>query len=118
MSLAIGDLDQGLFLDDTQDVLLGQDQVLDIVDLELGAAILSEQHLVASSNIHRNELTSIVAASLAYCQNGALLGALFAGGIRQEDATLGLLFAISGLYNNPVIADRPPYLQTINTGSS
>jgi hypothetical protein len=44
-------MDYGLVLNDAKNVLLGQDQVLDLVGLVLGATILGEEHLVA--NIHR-----------------------------------------------------------------
>src|SRR5919112_2936830 len=46
--------------DDRQDVLLGQDQQILIVELELGAAVLGEEHLVADRDIHRDTIAVLV----------------------------------------------------------
>src|SRR5687768_7902015 len=78
----------GPLFDDGQDVLLGQDQELFVIELELGAGILLEQDLLALAHLHRLALPVIQGAAGAGGQDGALLRALL-GGIRQDDAALG-----------------------------
>src|SRR6266540_4647352 len=94
--------DCALLLNNPQNVLFGQNQILDVVDLVLGAAVLGEQHLVAGLEIHRHAPAVVVQAALADGQNGAFHWALFAGGVGQEDPALGLRLAIRGLDHHPV----------------
>src|SRR5713101_3472334 len=70
------------------DVALLHDQVLDAVDLDLGARPFSEQHPVARLDVDRDELAALVAPAGAHGDDLALLR-LFLGGVRDDDAPGG-----------------------------
>src|SRR6266545_6127631 len=98
--------DCALLLNNAKNVLFGQNQILDVVDLVLGAAVLGEQHLVASLDVHRHAPAVVVQAALADGQDGTFHRALFAGRVGQEDPALGLLFAVRRL-DYDAVAERP-----------
>jgi co-chaperonin GroES (HSP10) len=50
-----------LALDDGEDVLLGQDQQILILELELGAGILGEEHDVANLDIELDAVAIVIA---------------------------------------------------------
>src|SRR5215475_12778590 len=66
------------------DVALFHDQVVDAVDLDLGARPLAEQHPVADLDVDRDELAGLIAATRADGNNLALRG-LFLRRIRDDD---------------------------------
>src|SRR4051812_45081619 len=76
-----------------EEVVLAHDQVLFAVDLDLGAAVLAEQHAVAGLDLERDDLAVLVALA---CADGDHLGLdrLLLRGVGDEQATggLGLLF--------------------------
>jgi co-chaperonin GroES (HSP10) len=49
---------------DGQDVLLGEDEQLLVVELELGAGVLGEEDLVADRHVERDAVAVVVAAPL------------------------------------------------------
>src|SRR6266542_1461274 len=98
--------DCALLLNNSQNVLFGQNQILDVVDLVLGAAVLGEQHLVAGLDVHRHAPAVVVQAALADGQDEALHRALFAGRVGQEDPALGLRLAIRRL-DHYTVSQRP-----------
>src|SRR6266540_2624984 len=98
--------DCALLLNNAKNVLFGQNQILDVVDLVLGAAILSEQHLIAGLDIHRHAAAVVIQPAFTDGQDHALHGALFAGRVGQVDAALGLLFAVRRL-DYDAVAERP-----------
>jgi len=50
---SFGEVFKGLLLDDREDLVLTEDQVLDPVDLDLGAAVLAEEDAVACLDLER-----------------------------------------------------------------
>src|SRR4051794_38716885 len=54
-----------LLADDRQDILLAEDEQLVVLQLELGAAILGEEHRVPNRERHRDALALIRQATLA-----------------------------------------------------
>ena len=88
--------------DDGEDVLLGQDQVLDVVDLDLTAGVLREDHLVADGDVEGDALAALlVEATVAHRLDQALLG-LLPGRVREHDAALGDLLALEGLDDDTI----------------
>src|SRR3984893_9522169 len=84
------------------DVALFHDQVLDAVDLDLGARPFAEQHPVAHLDVDGDELAVLVAATGPDRDNLALLR-LFLGGVRNDDAAGGLLLGIDALEHNTIM---------------
>src|SRR6185369_8809415 len=79
-------------LDDREDVLLADDEELVLFDLELGPGVLAVEDLLADLDVHRRALAVIVEPARADREDRSLLGLLL-GGVRQNDAALGHLFA-------------------------
>ena len=76
-------------VDDAEDVLLGHDQVVDVVDLDLGAGVVGEDHRVALLHAEGQVLAGLlVEVAVADRDDLALLG-LVLGGLGQVDAALG-----------------------------
>src|SRR6266536_3063847 len=67
-----------------QHIRLAQDQVLVRADLDLGAAVLGEDDLVALRQIHGDEVPALVPATRTDREHTAALR-LFPGGVRQDD---------------------------------
>src|SRR6185437_15134520 len=86
-----------------QDVGLAQDQVLLAAHLDLGAAVLRKDHLVALRDIKRNELAVLVSAG-ADLEHVAALRLLLCR-IRQDDAADRRLFLIED-FNDDAVAQR------------
>src|SRR5438046_2308727 len=79
--------------DDGQNVLLGDDQVLDLIELELVSRVLRVEHLVADLELHRNLGSVVQDPSGAHGLDDAFLRLLL-GGVRKHDPALGLLFTL------------------------
>src|SRR4026208_1936757 len=90
--------------DDREDVLLADDQQVLVLDLELGARVLAVQHLLADRGVQRDPLAFGVEGARARGEDQALLGLLL-GGVRQDDAALGHLFAF-GRLDDDAVAER------------
>src|ERR1700694_3509582 len=84
------------------DVALFHDQVLDTVELDLGARPLAEQHPVADLHVHRDELAVFVAAARADAGDLAL-GGLFLRRIGNDDPAGGLLFSLDALDDDTIV---------------
>src|SRR5437899_3274289 len=76
--------------DHAEDVLLAHDEVLLAVDLDLRSGVLAEQDPVADLHVERQHLAVLVHLALADGDHLALLRLLL-GGVRNDDAALGLL---------------------------
>src|SRR3989475_2439441 len=86
-----------LFGDETEDVLLTQNEKLLVVELEFGPGVLLEQNAVPLFEVHRDALAGVgVAVAGSDGKDAALLGLLL-GGVRQDDPTLSDLLALEGL---------------------
>jgi hypothetical protein len=90
------------FLEDTHDVAFLHDEVLDRIDLHLGARPLAEQNPVADLDVERNQLAGLVAAAGPDGSDLAL-GGLLLGGVRDDDATGSLLLGIDALDDDAVV---------------
>src|SRR5256886_16298928 len=94
-----------LLLDDAEDVFLAHHQMLLAVDLDLGAGVLREQHAVARLDVQGAHLSVLEDLAVSDSDDLALDGLLF-GGIRDDDATLRLLFLLHALDDHAVL-QRP-----------
>src|SRR5215813_8836116 len=100
---ASGGLFLGLgFLKDPHDVAFLHDEVLDAIDLDLGARPLAEQHAVADLHIQRNQLALLVTAAWPYGDDFPLRGFFFSG-VRDDDAAGALLLGIDALDDDAVV---------------
>src|SRR6267143_1332958 len=87
--------------DDCEHVLLGDDQVLDFVQLEFVAGVLGVKNLVADLELHRHLGAVVQDPSSAHGLDDAFLGLLL-GGVRKDDPALGLLFPVHRLDHDTV----------------
>ena len=76
------------------DVALLHDQVIDAVELDLGARPFAEQHAIALLQVDRNELARFVAATRADGDDLALRGLLL-GRVGDDDAAGGFRLGIN-----------------------
>jgi hypothetical protein len=81
---------------DGKHVLLGQDEVVGVVELELGTSVLGEEHFITNLHIQWDAVAIVVPAALTSGYDGAALWLLL-GGVRQHDAAGSHLFATSWL---------------------
>src|SRR5262249_8832546 len=78
------------------------DQVLDAVELDLGAGPLAEQDAVTSLDVERHERALLVTGARANGHDFAF-HRLFLGGVRNDDAALGLAFFLDSLDHDAVV---------------
>src|SRR4051812_43421576 len=91
-----------LGLDLGEDVGLAEHEQVLTVDLDLGAAVLAVEDLVALRDVERNALLAlVVVAAVAYGDDLALLRLLL-GGIGEDDAAGGRLLLLDGPHDQPV----------------
>src|SRR5258708_36333303 len=101
------------FLKDPHDVAFLHDEVLDAIDLDLGARPLAEQDAVADLHIQRNQFARLVAATRAYGDDFPLGGFLFSG-VWDDDAAGALLVGIDALDDDAVV--KRPTLHAVLLG--
>src|SRR6516162_9939584 len=89
-------------LDDPHDVAFFHDQVLDAVELDLGARPFAEQDAVADLDVERNELAGLIPGARTDGDDLALRRLLL-GGVGDDDAARGLLLGIDALDDNAVV---------------
>src|SRR5918993_489282 len=97
-----GGLFQGGALDDAHDVALLHDQEILAINAHLGAGPLAEQDAVAGLDVEGLDLAGLVAGARPGGDHLALLGLLL-GGVRDDDAALGLFFRVDAANDNPVV---------------
>src|SRR3954451_5737329 len=95
----------GALLEHAHDVAFLHDQQLVAVELDLGAGPLAEQHAVAGLDAHRRQLAPRTAGTRADRQDLAL-HRLFLGGVRDDQAALGLRLFLDTLDDDAVV-QRP-----------
>src|SRR5882757_677407 len=89
--------------DDSQHVACRQDQVLLVVVLDLGAAVLAVDHGVALGDVQGNALFAIlVPAAGANCDDGAFLRLLL-GGVGDDQTRSGRSLGLIGLNEDLVL---------------
>ena len=81
---------------------LFHDQQVLAVELDLGAAPLAEQDAVADLDVGGNDLAAVVAGAGADGLDDAL-GGLFLGGVGDDDAASGFLFAVDAPDDHAVV---------------
>src|SRR5512136_541208 len=84
------------------DVAFLHDQILDAVELDLGAGPFAEQHPVAGRDIDRNELAGLVASAGADGDDFAL-ARLLLGAVGDDDAGSGLAFGLDTLDDDAIM---------------
>src|SRR3954454_11183554 len=91
-----------LRLDLGKDVALAQHEQLLTIDLDLGAAVLAVEDLVALGDVQRDALRAVlVVAALADGEDPALLRLLL-GGVGEDDAACGLLLLLDRSHDQPI----------------
>src|SRR5207248_8301041 len=98
-----GGLLLGLGLDQhPHNVALFHDEVIDLVDFDLGPRPFAEQDAVAGLDVDGDELAALVAAAGSNGDDLALLWLLL-GGVGNDDAASGLRLGIDSLDDNAVV---------------
>jgi len=92
-------------LNDPEDLVFLQDDVLLVVDLDLGAGILAEQDPIAGLHFHRDPLEVVVEAASTHGDD-LPFHRLFPGGVGDDDTALGFLTSFHPLDQDP-IEQRP-----------
>src|ERR1017187_9004311 len=91
-----------LLLDDGQHFVLAEDQMLFVIDLDLGAGVLADEDPVALLDVQRELLAILVDLALADGDDLGLHGLLF-GGVGDDDPPLFVLGRLHPLHEDPVI---------------
>src|SRR5947209_1984200 len=86
----------------SHNVALFHYEVLDAIDLDLGARPLAEEDAVADPNVDGDKLAALVAAARSNGDDLALLRLLLCG-IRNDDAAGGLRLGINTLDDDAVV---------------
>src|SRR5437867_2328954 len=92
----------GRLIEHAHDVALLHDEVIDAVELDLGAGPFSKQHAVASLQVDRNQLAVLVAATRAD-RDDLAFGGLLLRGIWNDDPACALLFGVDALDYIPIM---------------
>src|SRR3954451_20854470 len=88
--------------DDGENVARGEDEVLLAAVLDLGAAVLAVDHLVADGHVEGDPVAVVVDATRTHAEDLALLGLLL-GGVRDDQAGSRGLLGLEGLDDDPVL---------------
>src|SRR5205807_1392714 len=91
--------------DDGEDFVLAKDRVLNVVELDLGAGVLSDQDRVALLDVEFDALAVIVELSFADGDDLGLLRLLF-GRVGDDDAATNGLFGVLAADDDAVV-ERP-----------
>src|SRR5215213_6784501 len=87
--------------EDAEDVVLAHDQVGGVLELDLGAAVLGDEHFVALLDDEVDGLAIFIALAGAEGDHFAFLGLLFRGVGNDDPAFFGLS-GVQGLDEHPV----------------
>src|SRR3954451_19908159 len=88
--------------DDGENVARGEDEVLLAAVLDLGAAVLAVDHLVADGDVEGDPVAVVVDATRTHAEDLALLGLLLRG-VRDDQAGSRGLLGLDGLDDDPVL---------------
>src|SRR5713101_3062701 len=80
-------------LDHAEDVVLAHNQILLIIELDLGAGVFSEEHAVTLFDIQGHALTAVDLLTSAYSDDLALLWFL-SSRVRDDNAAADLLLLL------------------------
>jgi hypothetical protein len=92
----------GLANHDCEHVASAENQVLLATELDLGAAVLAKQNLVAYRHVNRDALASVVEAAWTYGNNLGLLWLLLGGSVRNNQTRCSYLLGWDWADNNTV----------------
>src|SRR2546425_3459045 len=84
------------------DVFLAHDQVLLVIELDLGAGVLPEQNLVPGLHVERDLLALVGDLAVADGDHLGLLRLLL-GRVRDDDPALLALFLLEPLHQKPIV---------------
>src|SRR5665809_145886 len=87
---------------DSEDVAGAQDEVVGTGVLDLGAAVLAVDDLVAHGHVQRDAVAVVVDPTRTDGQDMALLGLLL-GGVRDDQPGGGGLLGVERLHDDPVL---------------
>src|SRR5262245_32398024 len=93
---------RGGTLEDSHDVALLHDQILDAVELDLGAGPLAEQDAVTGLDVESDESALLIPGARTDGDDFAF-HRLFLGRVRNDDAALGLLFLRDALDHDAIV---------------
>src|SRR3954462_5858108 len=88
--------------DDGEDVAGGEDEVLLAAVLDLGAAVLAVDDLVADLDVERDALGAVVVETAGTDRQDLALLGLLLGGVRDDEAGSGGLLGLEGLDDDAV----------------
>src|SRR3954470_17064257 len=91
-----------LGLDLGEDVGLAEHEQILAVDLDLGAAVLGVEDLVALRDVERNALLALVVVTAVADGDDLALLRLFLGGVGEDDAAGGRLLLLDRPHDEPV----------------
>ena len=91
-------------VDDSEDVLLGQQHVFITTELDVGSGVLAVEHLVADTDLGSLAASVVIALARSDLNHFTHLG-LFLGGVREKDATGSGLFRCGHL-DEDAISER------------
>src|SRR5712692_7709292 len=94
--------DAPLSADDSQDLILPDDHVLDLVNLDLGSRVLADQDPVPGLDFEGDSLSVVIEASGADRHDLSFLRLLF-GRVRTDNSTLDLLLGLDSLDQNAIV---------------
>src|SRR5580700_3189698 len=89
-------------LQHAEDVVLAQDEPFFAVDLDLGPAVLAEEHTIADLDVELPDASILQDLAVADGDHFAL-DRLLLGGVRNDDAALRLLFLLHTLDDDAVV---------------
>src|SRR5206468_2975601 len=89
-------------LENGEDVFLAHDQVLLVIELDLGAGVLPEQNLVPGLHVERDLLALVGDLAVADRDHLGLLRLLL-GRVRDDDPALLDLFLLEPLHQKPIV---------------
>lgn len=86
----------------SQDVLVGEQQVLLVTDLDGGTTVIRQQNLVTNSHGHGDDVTSVVVRNTGTSSNNSSLRQLLLVLLRDVQARSGLGGRLDSLNQNSV----------------
>src|SRR6266508_3360858 len=89
-------------LENGEDVFLAHDQILLVVDLDLGAGVFAEQDLIPGLHVERDLLALLGDLAVADGDHLGLLGLLL-GRVRDDDPAFLDLFLLEPLHQKPIV---------------
>src|SRR5438034_9282814 len=102
--ISFADMDSSPFssADDSENLFFADDHVLDVVDPDLGAGVLADEHAVAGLDLRCDPLAVVVQSTRSDGHDLPLQRFLL-GRVRDDDAALRLLLGLDSLDQHTVV---------------